>query len=148
MSSIGSVGIYKQKLYEAYDKKEKEIKNANETYTEEMKVVESKRIDSINLAKDTFYAAKLNLCRDYLNQIIKCHPFCLIYDDIRKKATSSDYYGWIASEIITFIDIIEAYVKNEPNLSSLFSDDVIDDAFVYEYDKKTGEIFFKVKSDV
>ena len=148
MSSIGSVGIYKQKLYEAYGKKEKEIKNANETYTEEMKVVESKRIDSINLAKETFYVTKLNLCREYLNQIIKCHPFCLIYDDIRKKAASSDYYGWIASEIITFIDIVEAYVKNEPNLSSLFSDDVIDDAFVYEYDKKTGEIFFKVKSDV
>lgn len=148
MSSIGSVGTYKQKLYEAYSKKEKEIKNANETYNEEMKDVKSKRIDSINLAKDTFYFTKLNLCRDYVNQIIKCHPFSLIYDDIRKKATSSDYYGWIASEIITFIDIVKAYAKNEPNLSSLFSDDVINNAFVYEYDRKTGEIFFKEKSNV
>lgn len=145
MNSIGSIETYKRKLYEAYDKKEKDINAANEAYSEEIKMVELKRTDSINLAKDTFYVAKLNLCRDYLNQIIKCHPFCLIYDDIRKKAISPEYSGWLSSEILTFVEIVKAYVKNEPNLNSLFSDDVTYNAFEYDYNRKTGEIIFKEK---
>ena len=140
---IGSNTDVLKKLHEAYIEKEKDIKMANEEYEKELKMIELKKENIINNAKNIFYIENLNLCREYLNYIIKCNPFCIIYDHIRQQATDPNYYGWLTGDITNFINIIKGYVKNDPNISQLFSNDIINDAFKYKYNPETGEIIFK-----
>ena len=148
MSTICLIGNYKEKLHTAYEKKIKDIQSANDLYSEEIKNAETKRDVSNLTAEKIFYETKLELCYDYLNHVIEKHPFCLIYNDICKKAKDSEYRGWLQSEILTFVQIIKGYIRSDPNLSSLFSDDVLYEVFQYEYDLKTGKIFFRRKNNL